>query len=193
MSSAIASLEKTSPKKRLISLEKFLERYTNREDPFKYEWNKGAIEKKNKTMNRDQFLIVRILTDLLYRIKSNSERGFLGQEVDMYLPNQDRTRRADIAYLTPELLQLSSDNKPNICLFVIEIISKNDQINEVEEKIIEYFENGVQVVWVVFPKIKKVEVFTSIRDVKMCFGEDVCSASPAMPDFLIAVKDLLGE
>ena len=61
MSVATATVEKTSPKKRLITLEKFLERYSNREDPFKYEWNKGVVEKKEKTMNRNQFLIIKAL------------------------------------------------------------------------------------------------------------------------------------
>ncbi len=193
MSSAIASLEKISPKKRLISLEKFLEKYSNREDPFKYEWNKGAIEKKNKTKNRDQFLIYRHLQQLFYSTEIYKNGGILISEVDMYLSTFDRTRRADVAVLTPEQTEKATDGRPTVCPFVIEIISKNDQINEVEEKIIEYFENGVQVVWVVFPKIKKVEVFTSIKDVTMCFGEDVCSASPVMPDFLISVEDLLNS
>jgi Uma2 family endonuclease len=190
MSTAIASVEKERPKKRLVTLEKFLERYNNREDPFKYEWNKGTIEKKNRTMNRDQYLIVEILTDLLYRIKDKNKRGFLGQEVDMYLPSIDRTRRADIAYLTRDLMELSKDNRPIVCPFVIEVISKNDQINEVDEKIIEYFENDVKVVWVIFPKLKKVEVYTSIRDVKICFDNDICSANPVMDDFNISVNDL---
>ena len=43
-------------KPRLVSLERFFENYTDREDPFKYEWNKGVVEKKPRTMNRDQFL-----------------------------------------------------------------------------------------------------------------------------------------
>jgi Uma2 family endonuclease len=190
MSTAIASAEKVSPKKRLITLEKFLERYSSREDSFKYEWNKGLIEKKERNMNRDQYLIVEVLTNLLYGVKKKNDRGFLGQEVDMYLPTVDRTRRADIAYLTRNMMKASRDNRPIVCPFVIEVISKNDQINEVDEKIIEYFENDVKVVWVIFPKLKKVEVYTSIRDVKICFDNDICSANPVMDDFNISVNDL---
>jgi Uma2 family endonuclease len=190
MSTAIASAEKISPKKRLITLEKFLERYSNREDSFKYEWNKGIIEKKERTMNRNQFLIYRVLLKLFCKTKAFKADGILISEVDMYLPTYDRTRRADIAVMTGKQTDQAVDGNPTVCPFVIEVISKNDQINEVDEKIIEYFENDVKVVWVIFPKLKKVEVYTSIRDIKICFDNDICSANPVMDDFNISVNDL---
>lgn len=188
-----ATLPKANPNagKRLITLEKFLERYTNREDPFKYEWNNGIIEKKNRTINRNQFLIIRALQNLFDTTLAKKEGGIITTEVDMFLPTVNRTRRTDLAYLTNQQMLQSLDGFPSVCLFAVEIISKNDQINEVEEKIIEYFENGVQVVWVIFPKVKKVEVYTSIRDIKICFGDDICSAMPVMPDFNISVNDIL--
>jgi Uma2 family endonuclease len=191
MSAAIATLEKINPKKRLISLEKFLERYNNREDPFKYEWNKGFIEKKEKTMNRNQFLIIRALMLAFDKTLSKKKGGLIIPEVDMYLPSVDRTRRADIAFLPNEQLLASKDGEATVCPFVIEVISKNDQINEVGEKIIEYFENGIKAVWVIFPKLKKVEVYTSVKNVTICFGEDICRANPVMDDFNISVNELL--
>lgn len=188
-----ATLSKANPNagKRLITLEKFLERYTNREDPFKYEWNNGIIEKKNRTMNRNQFLIIRALQNLFDTTFAKKEGGIITTEVDMFLPSVNRTRRTDLAYLSKQQMEESLDGFPSVCAFAIEVISKNDQINEVEEKIIEYFDNGVQVVWVIFPKVKKVEVYTSIRDIKICFGDDICSAMPVMPDFNISVNDIL--
>ncbi len=179
-----------SPIKKKISLEKFLEKYSNREDPFKYEWNKGIVEKTDRTMNRNQFAIYRKLLKLFYKTAFFAQEGILMSEVDMYLPTINRTRRADIAVLAGGQVDDSVSGEATVCSFVIEIISKNDQINEVEEKIIEYFENGVQVVWVIFPKIKKVEVYTSIEDVKICFGDTVCSAMPVMADFNISAKDI---
>ena len=188
-----ATLSKANPNsgKRLIKLEKFLERYTNREDPFKYEWNNGIIEKKNRTMNRNQFLIYQRLLKLFVKTQTFAQDGIIMSEVDMYLPTVNRTRRTDIAVLTGNQTAESINGIPTVCPFAIEVISKNDQINEVEEKIIEYFENGVQVVWVIFPKVKKVEVYTSIRNIKICFGDDMCSATPVMPDFNISVNDIL--
>ncbi len=177
--------------KRLISLENFLKRYTNREDPFKYEWNNGVVEKKARTMNRDQFLIFQCLLEVFLKTQAYAQKALLMSEVDMYLHTANRTRRADIAYLTGEQMAASSNGEPTVCPFVIEVVSKNDQANEVEEKLIEYFANGVKVVWVIFPKIKKVEVYRSRKDVTFCFDDDICSAAPVLPDFQISVAALL--
>jgi Uma2 family endonuclease len=178
--------------KRSISLEKFLDNYTNREDPFKYEWHKGSVEKKARTMNRDQFSIIRKLCYTIFmQTAAFKQGGMVMAEVDMFLETVQRTRRTDIAYLTPALVEKAPDGKPSVCPFVIEIISKNDQINEVNEKIIEYFANGVEVVWVILPKIKKVEVYTSVKTMTICFGEDICTAAPVLPDFKVSVNDLL--
>lgn len=181
---------KPAQPKRLISLEKFLERYTSREDPFKYEWNNGIVEKSPRTMNRSQFLLLQKLMRLFVGTKDFSNGNMLTSEVDIYLPLANRTRRADIAYLTAEQMKSSRNGELSVCPFVIEVISKNDQINEVGQKIREYFENGVQVVWTVFPRLQKVEVYRSVRDVTICFDDDVCSAAPVLPDFEISVREL---
>jgi Uma2 family endonuclease len=192
-----ATIEQSIPSKevkkikRLIKLETFLEKYTNRDDPFKYEWNNGIIEKKEKTMNRDQTKILQRLMRLFTKTKAYSLGGELINEVDMYMTSYKRTRRADIVYMTPEQIEESDNGKVSVCPFVMEVISKNDQINDVGDKTIEYFENGVEVLWIIYPKLKKVEVYTSLDDVKICYGDSVCSAAPVLPDFQITVKDLL--
>ena len=183
--------KKTSEKgKRFITLEKFLERYPNREDPFKYEWNNGTIEKKPKTLNRDQTKILQKLMRLFAKTKAYTEGGEFINEVDMLMKSVNRTRRADIVYMTAQQISESDNGILTVCPFVVEVISKNDQINEVGEKMIEYFENGVEVVWVVFPKLKKVEVYTSVQNVTICFDKNICSAAPVLSDFKISVNEL---
>lgn len=185
--------QKTTAKtasKRLVSLESFLTRYTNREDAFKYEWNKGIVEKRPRTMNRDQLKILQCLMRLFTRTKAYAAMGELMSEVDMLMQTLNRTHRADIAYMSGEQMQSAPNGELSVCSFVAEVISKNDQINEVEEKLQEYFDNGVQVVWVIFPKLKQVKVYHSIRDITVCFGDDVCSAAPVLPDFQITVNEI---
>jgi len=185
------SAKATEPKaKRLVSLEQFLLRYTNREDPFKYEWNKGVIEKKPRTINRNQFAILQKLMRFFTKTAAYAAKGEMICEVDMFLPKAERTRRADIAYLSGEQMKASRDGVPSVCTFVMEVISKNDQINEVAEKLKEYFADGVQVVWVIFPQIQKVEVWRSVRDVTICFDNDICTATPVLDDFQITVNEI---
>ncbi len=182
--------KKDEKAKRFITLEKFIERYTNREDPFKYEWNNGTVEKKPKTINRDQTKILQKLMRLFAKTKAYANGGELINEVDMFMKSANRTRRPDIVYMTAQQIADSESGELTACPFVIEVISKNDQINNIGEKMIEYFDNGVEAVWVIFPKLKKVEVHTSIKKVSICFGSDICSAMPVLPDFTISVNEL---
>ncbi len=174
-----------------LSLTAFLARYTDREDPYKYEWDNGKVEKKPRSINRDQFHIFQNLLLRLMRTAAFAEKAMFICEVDMYLPQAKRTRRADIAFLSGTQMQESVHGEPTVCEFVIEIVSKNDQANELSEKILEYFANGVKVLWIIYPKIGKTEVWTSPRQATICFGTDVCSAAPVLPDFSLTAAEIL--
>lgn len=121
------------------------------------------------------------------------EIGNLIAEPDVMLTGI-QMRRPDIAYFTREQIRLGRVNKEDVIPeFVIEVISTNDQILQVRKKLNEYFKNGVKVVWLVYPNEQEVEVFTSYKQVKICTGDDICSASPVLPDFEISVSDIFKE
>lgn len=178
------------PATRYVPLERFFLRYTNREDPYKYEWNNGVVEKKARTMNRDQLFIVQNLLERFVQTQAFAQKGALLSEIDMFLPIVKRTRRADMAYLTAAQLKSARNGDASPCAFVIEIVSKNDQINELEGKIREYFDNGVQVLWVIFPQLKKVNVLHSVRALTVRLEDDLCSAAPVLDDFELTVREI---
>jgi len=102
----------------------------------------------------------------------------------------------DLVFFSAEDLEKSDEIKP-IPAFVIILISENDKVGDIQEKISEYFKAAVggvplKVVWLVFPEEKSVHVYTSRRDVKICIENDICSAAPVLPDFEIGVDVLLG-
>jgi Uma2 family endonuclease len=176
--------------KRLITLEAFHNLYDNREDDYKYEWCNGVVEKTPRTMNRSQLLIVHNLSRLFLQTAAFKNQGELEREVKMFLPKANRSRVADLAYLTPAQIRETDDIRPGISEFVIEIISKNDKAEDIQEKLDQYFANGIKVVWHIFPKLKLVEVYSAPDIVKICRGTAVCSAAPVLPDFNIEAQDL---
>jgi len=102
----------------------------------------------------------------------------------------------DLVFFSAEDIEKSDEIKP-IPAFVIILISENDKVGDIQEKISEYFKAGVggvplKVVWLVFPEEKSVHIYTSRRDVKICIENDICSAAPVLPDFEIGVDVLLG-
>jgi hypothetical protein len=48
----------------------------------------------------------------------------------------------------------------------------------------------LKIVWLIFPEEKEVHVYTSRREVKICIENDICSASPILPEFEIGVDKL---
>jgi Uma2 family endonuclease len=188
---AIAEFSEIKEKaKRLITLEAFHNLYDNREDDYKYEWCNGVVEKTPRTMNRSQLLIVHNLSRFFLQTAAFKNQGELEREVKMFLPKANRSRVADLAYLTPAQIRETDDIRPGISEFVIEIISKNDKAEDIQEKLNQYFANGIKVVWHIFPKLKFVEVYTSPDTIKICRGTAVCSAAPVLMDFNIAADDL---
>jgi Uma2 family endonuclease len=99
-------------------------------------------------------------------------------------------RRPDIAYLTKAQISEANKGEDPIPEFVVEIISENDNINQVIAKIGEYYKAGVKIVWLIFPEEKELHVYSSRREVKICIENDICSANPVLPEFEIGVDEL---
>lgn len=103
-------------------------------------------------------------------------------------------RRPDLAYFSGEQIDASAtSNEEPIPEFLIEVISPTDDAEKVEEKLAEYFNSSVRVVWHIYPDNEVVYVYTSRKNVKICTELDICSAYPVMEDFDISVRELLSR
>lgn len=174
-----------SPRK--ISLEKFYQ--WKPEDNYKYEWVDGKIEKTERSVTPDQQYIILNLQDRFTRTAAYRNGDRLVVETDATLSVRE-VRRPDIALMSRQQVVDCAKGKPFLPAFAIEIISKNDNINKVREKLEAYFNNGVKVVWHIFPLLQKVDVYTSSKRVVVLSENDLCSGSPALPDFNISVNDI---
>ncbi|MCU0348469.1 MAG: Uma2 family endonuclease, partial [Saprospiraceae bacterium] len=79
--------------------------------------------------------------------------------------------------------------------FVIEVISSGDQMEKVREKMLNYRDAGVQVVWHIFPKHRQVDVYSGkkLNEMVTCSGDEICSAAPALPNFKIAAVNIFAK
>lgn len=194
MTASTAQIEANAPstvEMDKISLEQFLEEYSDKEDGYKYEWNDGKIEKTH-AMNQTQQLIFRNLLQLFVKTSVFKNRGILTSEVSMKT-SEKQLRKPDLAIFSNEQVLSFDDNNSTVAAWVAEVISDNDNINTVELKLKEYFDAGVQVVWHIFPNLKRVYVYTSTTEVKICMGKTICSGSPAIEDFNIAAQDIFAK
>jgi Uma2 family endonuclease len=179
-------IQKNKRAPRVLTLEQFRRRYSNREDGYKYEFNNGIIEKSLSLMTVRQFHIVDNLIENFRETVAFKSGGRLASKIEQITSNS-QLRRPDLAYLTRSKIQTEDESASE---FVIKIISPTDNYLKVKKTLREYFKAGVRVVWKIIPEEQSVHVFTSPTQVTICEGETLCSAAPVVPDFQIAAKDI---
>ncbi len=127
------------------------------------------------------------------------ELGEAYPEILFKLPlDKDRNRRPDVAFIPyarwPKDRPIPDDNAwdvlPDLC---VEVVSPTDQAEEAREKVEEYFEAGVRLVWVVYPRLRLVDVFESPGVVRVLRRADELDGGPVLPGFRLKLADFFLE
>jgi Uma2 family endonuclease len=123
----------------------------------------------------------------------------LGEVLDaeaMYqcFPKRPRSvRKPDISFILRE--RLPGGRVPRgICKvrpdLAVEVVSPNDTYEEVEEKLADYFDAGVPLVWVVIPKTRTVLVYQADGTARRPRDSDDLTADPVIPNLRVRIADL---
>jgi Uma2 family endonuclease len=168
-----------------LTLEDFYAQYDSVEDGFKYEFNNGIIEKTN-AMKFNELYIYSNLLFIFNQTDAFQKRDILVAELNQKTTAK-KIRKPDIAYIKAKNIKTDTDVMSE---FVVEIISDNEEKNHVSRKIREYFNAGVKVFWIISPEFEMVEVYTSPKDVRICTGEDVCSAGSVIDGFELTANEI---
>ncbi len=79
---------------------------------------------------------------------------------------------------------------PNLA---VEVLSQGNTRQEMEEKLIDYFDAGVELVWLVDVRKRTVEVFTSPNVSKIVESDQTLTGGGALPGFRLKVRDLFEQ
>ena len=105
----------------------------------------------------------------------------------------DTVRAPDVAFIaTP---RLSPDGVPagfsdTIPDLVVEVVSPNDRAGQVQEKIEQWIEHGVKLVWVAYPECRSITVYRSLREAHVHHEGDTLSGDPVLPGFSCSVTEI---
>lgn len=75
---------------------------------------------------------------------------------------------------------------PNLA---VEVVSRTNTRAEIDRKRCEYFEAGVELVWIVYPEPVKVEIWSTPRDCHLAGIEDVLDGGTVLPGLRISIRD----
>jgi Uma2 family endonuclease len=171
-----------------ITWEAFKNRYLSREDGYTYEWVNGQVEKTKRSMDYTQvFIVQNLMNHFISLLASGKVAGMLSSEVDTFF--SESHRRPDMCYLTNEQIRAAKDGIPPVPSFVVEIISNNDKMKRVQEKMLDYWRADVPVIWHIFPDLHIVHVYHG-KKMTVLMGDEVCSAAPILADFSMTVNDI---
>ena len=174
------------PATRTMTLADFRKRYGSREDGFKYEFNKGRVEKYKSNMNAQHAHIIRNLNRRFARTAAYAEGAELIAEMDQ-MTGADQQRRPDISLWSDSKIKTADER---VSEFIIEIISPTDRHEDIVLKRREYFRAGVKVAWYISPAEQTVSVYLSPTNVSVCEGPARCSAAPVLSDFEISAAEV---
>ena len=153
-----------------------------------YEFVRGRIIEKNE-MKQAEYLIIKFLTRLFARTAAYAQGDEITPEMDSYIDNT-RKRRPDLAYYTLAQIEATRTGEKQKTQFAIEILSDSESYQDVLDKVQDYFDAGVQLVWYVIPENQKIYVYTSPDASQAYKGTEVISAAPVVPDMQFVVADL---
>jgi Uma2 family endonuclease len=102
-------------------------------------------------------------------------------------------RRADVSFIRAE--RVTPERWPEgFCPLppdlAVEVVSPTDRVDELDEKIKEYLQAGVKLIWVVHPVLRAVEVFRGDQTVNWFWAEGELSGEDVIPGFRCRVGDL---
>jgi Uma2 family endonuclease len=110
--------------------------------------------------------------------------------------NLYRNRRPDVAYVSfarwpsDRAMPLKENAWDVVPDFAVEVMSTCDLAGESLEKIGEFFQSGVQLVWVVYPEQRQVYVYESPTRVRILATDDTLDGGTVLPGFQLRADSL---
>jgi Uma2 family endonuclease len=111
----------------------------------------------------------------------------------------DRDRRPDLAFVSYQRWPKNRpvprrDNAWDVVPdLAVEVVSPTDVAEDLQEKIDEYFQAGVSVVWVVYPLRSHVHVYQAPTQVRILAVTDELDGGAVLAGFRLSVAELFSE
>jgi Uma2 family endonuclease len=122
----------------------------------------------------------------------------VGEMLFLIDPEADLQRRPDVAFVSskrwprrrPAPDDAAWDVVPNLA---VEVVSPTDRAEAALDKVREYFEAGVQLAWVIYPKLRVVHVFESFTRIRVLTRADDLDGGALLPGFRLPLAALFED
>ena len=121
--------------------------------------------------------------------------GWTVAEGKFALPKVGNNRIPDLAYVSYATWP-KSKRRPKGALWAlapdlaVEVISPTDVGNDVMDKMKEYFAAGCKAVWIIWPSLEQVHVYSSPKSIRIFSQTDTLEGDPVIPGFRLPLIEL---
>lgn len=159
-----------------------------------YELVDGQLEPKKVGFDSSR-IAIRLATFLTLHCDQFKLGPVLGSDAgyQCFARDSQRIRRADVSFISLERLPPGQPDMGFIPFppdLAVEVVSPNDLVREVNNKVHDYLEAGVRLVWVIDPTTGQVLVYNSTGGKILC-AQDELSGEDVIPDFRLKISELL--
>jgi Uma2 family endonuclease len=177
---------------KLITAEEFM-RMPDPADGSKQELVRGEVITKPPPHFKHGFRQANTVS-LLHAWARSSQKGRVTPESGVITEREpDTVRGPDVAFWSAERSPLSivPDGYPDVAAdLIVEIISATKRLARIIDKMREYFEAGVRMVWIVYSEDHTVRVYRSLDEGKILHSSATLSGEDVLPGFTCKVAEL---
>jgi Uma2 family endonuclease len=163
-------------------------------DGKRYELIDGELREMPPTVNWHGEVEITLGTLLNVHVRAHRlGRVSCGEVLYIVRRNPDRVRAADIAFIRQERVppfearQHIMEVVPDL---VVEILAKNDTVEEISARIDDWLAAGVQMLWIVDPFRRTVTIYQPGRDPALLGEHGVLEGDPVVPGFRCPVAEI---
>jgi Uma2 family endonuclease len=108
-----------------------------------------------------------------------------------YRLNSNTLRAPDVSFVRNARMQPTEGYYAGSPDLAIEVVSPDDSALDLREKVKQYLDAGTQQVWVIYPKVKQVEVHGPGNMVRIFGLDDTLETPDLLPGFQLSVAAIL--
>lgn len=164
---------------------------------FRYELVKGELIKMSPAGHDHGRIIMRLAAPMAMHVKQHGLGEVYAAETGFILELEPDTVRApDIAFIVRQRVEAVGRTRgywhgaPDLA---VEVLSPDDRVSEVEQKVAEWLAGGAKQVWVVSPRLKTITVYSSLTNICTLTENNTLGGGDLIPGFEIAISEIFVE